>query len=970
MAHARLEHKSQQSVTDEHLVQRILEIEKQITPDDYQHRSCFDCTNFPNPALVAFQRFQSASQQRSTTLTGNMNQQNAKGASTARLAPQTCTRDLTAERTLPFPFGDNPMLDAVRSRSSPVEHTLTCASVPPGSVQLKSISSNPKDLQVSSKRRRIMSGRYTYSHRDMWQLRHQNKSLDGRKLGSRAIILLTDGPPAPTQTQTIPNVSFADMYLSQPILRALHSLDFDRPSPIQQAAIPRGRLGGDIIAHAKSGTGKTIAFIIVALESLISLNFRKGGFTSVLILVPTRELVDQVASVFQSLSKFMNPKPRALTVKGGTPEAIDEQQLSLSTPHVVIGTPGRVIMLIQKGVFVIDHINLLVLDEADRLAESSFSHSVPEICEMLPARRQTIAFSATFEPWLRNMLIHVMRNPAFFSFPSSTHANDEVDMLRRAVLDKVSQYKVPVSGSLDAKLDQAAALLSRTSFSLCIVFLNDKRLVAKILMRLKHEGFQAGIMNANLDQRQRDRTLLNVKEGKLQIVVASDLLARGVDFKECDLILQLDVPYNPATYLHRVGRAGRFGRRGSSFLFYNAKSDERNHVSILEKSLGSNITVFDNHATRNRNPLHHPNGLQRTKPLRYTSQLEHIPNPKDFGSRSRQMCEIRGGGHKRAPEDIRSSRRTPAHNVNDDDVRHSSLTPPNHRRLAPEARGQANVLGSNISFDPRINNNFYVRAKNPRTTPEKDRNNLRVTQPKQNKNFPSSMAKDVSRESGSACGMDVEMEKSLLRSPQNPTPSSASGHKTGNLSQREPQRRKCYDSDKPSLEKMIATDEDQKSTVQSHTGKTYAKSSNAPKEIAMADSHDLCEQVFIDVRNKANHRVEPLRQVRSSHGATETTFHEAAAKGAEALQESIHVGESNPRNQRASYPEVPGNSNEQGHPVILQGEEMDICDRENEPSDMWDAYARDAYAAGFREAYEEAYRMGCELQDRLQKAHT
>ncbi|KAI0559951.1 RNA helicase [Gracilaria domingensis] len=663
MPRARLENNAQSHVVDEQQIRRIREIEQQITADDYQQRSCFDCRNFYNPALATFHRLQTVLEQRSTAATGNMLQRTTAmptcgpsrrftaGLASESTPQQRCDAAMSDVANLSTQHS-GPQRNQSSVRSLPLHQSQNPESIPTNSgqpqVSLAKYDELSSTTPNSMKRRRVMSSRYTYSHDEIRRLRHYNRSLDPRKLGASAIIVVTTDPVTPTSIHIDPNLYFADMYLSHPIKNALHSLHYHQPSPIQQAAIPRGRFGSDIIAHAKSGTGKTIAFIIIVLESLLVSNVKKRGFTSALVLVPTRELTDQVAEVFRSLSKFMNPKPRALVVKGGIPEAVDEQQLSLSAPHVVIGTPGRVITLIQKGVFVVDHINLLVLDEADRLAESAFIHSVPEICALLPSRRQTVAFSATFEPWLRDMLLKVMRSPAFFSFPTTTHGNDEIDMLRRAILDKVCQYKIPVPGNLNAKLERLTALLCNKSFSLCILFMNDKRYVAKILMHLKKEGFRAAIMNASLDQNQRDRTILNMKQGKLQIIVASDLLARGLDFEDCDLILQLDVPYQPATYLHRVGRAGRYGRVGSSFLLYNTESDERNQVIMLEKSLGSKIEVLNSLKAGNRRPARQPNESRKPKSAAVSSASGNA-----LASRSPQVCYSRGDSDRRVSKDIR-----------------------------------------------------------------------------------------------------------------------------------------------------------------------------------------------------------------------------------------------------------------------------------------------------------------------------
>lgn len=382
-------------------------------------------------------------------------------------------------------------------------------------------------------------------------------------------------------------LSFSALSLPTFLLKALQNQNLTHPSPIQAAALPPARLGLDLIAQAKSGTGKTLVFALTALEVFQTL----PATPAALILAPTRELAAQIRSVIARLSVHMHPVPTVVSLVGGVPERDDVRTLA-GGPGVVVGTPGRVFALLKSGVLDPTGVRLLVMDEADRLLDGAFGEALPSICALLPGRMQCLAFSATFPDSLERLLEKVMRHPRRVSACGEDRVDDQADAMRKAVLIGVQQQKVDLGAQqsddrivLRMKVEAVTKFLEETPFSFCIVFLNNKEYGRKVALQLRKAGFRSSNINANISQRERVSVMEAVNKGDVQVLTSTDLLARGVDIEACDLVLHLDVPSDPATYLHRVGRAGRFGKLGVSVVFFSGP-EEAARIDGLERMLG------------------------------------------------------------------------------------------------------------------------------------------------------------------------------------------------------------------------------------------------------------------------------------------------------------------------------------------------------------------------------------------------
>jgi superfamily II DNA/RNA helicase len=424
------------------------------------------------------------------------------------------------------------------------------------------------------------------------------------------------------------HITFADMLLPAVLLRGLHSAGFHVPSPVQIRGIPLGRLGVDIIAQAKSGTGKTVVFSVLALETVLIAREREDDVAA-LVLVPTRDIASQIRDVIVEIAAKIVPQVHVGLLIGGSAVRADEAALRDRTHGIIVGTPGRVEDLLDRGSLKLSSLKLLVLDEVDRMLDGSFQGSVPAICNMLPSSKQVVTFSATYSPSLLNTLRTVMRSPELIRLcddegsesnicdddrvecPSGNEEKAQIADLcassgggnRFAALQAVRQSAVAIedylgkvgsscmgcsdflSLSVFDKLQTLVALLSSHPFGQAVVFTNDKVNGRAVKSRLCDAGFAAVYMSGNEMQKTRRASLEAMRRGRARVLVSTDLVARGVDLPGCDLVVHLDLPQDSATYLHRVGRAGRFGSTGTSVVLYFASGYERYSVEHLQREL-------------------------------------------------------------------------------------------------------------------------------------------------------------------------------------------------------------------------------------------------------------------------------------------------------------------------------------------------------------------------------------------------
>lgn len=375
------------------------------------------------------------------------------------------------------------------------------------------------------------------------------------------------------------NVSFESLFLSEVILKGLIDNGFQKPSPIQVKALPIGRCGFDLIVQAKSGTGKTLVFSIIALET-VKLHINEP---QVLILSPTREIAVQIQDVIKNIGKHF----QGLEVKsfiGGLPVELDKINCKLC--HIAVGTPGRIKQLIQDKFLNINSVKLFVLDEADKLLESSFENDVNEIYNALPDKKQILMCSATYSNELKHFLTGYMLSP--------THVNVELEtplLLGLKHFVRILKFQPNIVQQTKAKNEELLGILRKNSFTQCLIFSNYQTRAESISNFLNRNGWNSTFISSAQRQTERLNSLSSLKDFKCRILVSTDLTARGIDAANVDLVLNYDIPIDAMTYLHRMGRAGRFGSQGNCVNMAFSGEETKILQNILGIIGGQNISI-------------------------------------------------------------------------------------------------------------------------------------------------------------------------------------------------------------------------------------------------------------------------------------------------------------------------------------------------------------------------------------------
>ncbi|CAN7479402.1 ATP-dependent RNA helicase DeaD [Arthrobacter sp. PvP023] len=364
-------------------------------------------------------------------------------------------------------------------------------------------------------------------------------------------------------------IRFADLGIDGRVLAALQDVGYEKPSPIQAATIPLLLEGRDVVGLAQTGTGKTAAFAVPALSRLAELHDLNGPSrkTQALVLAPTRELALQVAEAFTSYAKHIDDFT-VLPVYGGS--AYGPQLAGLRRgAQVVVGTPGRVIDHISKGSLDLSELQYLVLDEADEMLRMGFAEDVEQIFQQTPSDRQVALFSATMPSQIRRMSKQYLNNPAEISVKSKTTTGANT---RQRYLQVMGPHK----------LDALTRILEVEEFDGVIAFVRTKMATEDLADKLKSRGFQAAAINGDIPQQQRERTVDALKEGRIDILVATDVAARGLDVERISHVVNYDIPHDTESYVHRIGRTGRAGRSGDAILFMTPR--EKYLLRSIEKA--------------------------------------------------------------------------------------------------------------------------------------------------------------------------------------------------------------------------------------------------------------------------------------------------------------------------------------------------------------------------------------------------
>ncbi len=356
---------------------------------------------------------------------------------------------------------------------------------------------------------------------------------------------------------------FADLGLSDAVMAAVREVGYESPSPIQAATIPALLAGKDLLGTAQTGTGKTAAFALPLL-SLIDLAADKP---QVLVLAPTRELAIQVAEAFQRYAARI-PGFHVLPIYGGQSYAPQLQALKRGV-HVVVGTPGRVIDHLERGSLDLSGLTTLVLDEADEMLRMGFIDDVETVLKKTPEARQVALFSATMPPAIRRIAQTYLKAPVEVNITAKT-----------TTATNIRQRYWFVSGM--HKLDALTRILEAEPFDAMIIFARTKAGTEELAGKLQARGLAAAAINGDMQQQQRERTIQQLKDGKLDVLVATDVAARGLDVERISHVLNYDIPYDTESYVHRIGRTGRAGRSGEAILFVTPR--EKGMLRAIERA--------------------------------------------------------------------------------------------------------------------------------------------------------------------------------------------------------------------------------------------------------------------------------------------------------------------------------------------------------------------------------------------------
>ena len=362
--------------------------------------------------------------------------------------------------------------------------------------------------------------------------------------------------------------SFEDMKLNENLLRGVFSMGYERPSYIQSRAIVPFIEGNDIIAQAQSGTGKTATFSIGMMQLL-----NEGTQeTQAIVLSHTRELALQIKNVIESMAQYM--KITLNLSVGGTPLRTNMDELR-RRPHVVIGTPGRVLDMLNKNVIDKSTIKMLILDEADELLSNIFLNQIYDIFKLLPCDIQVGLFSATMTPDFFKLSSKFMRDPIKILVKK-----DEL------TLEGIRQYYIDLEKN-DYKYETLCDLYTVISVSQSIIYCNSRRIVEILGRRLTNDDFSVAVIHGDMAQSERTKIMDEFRNGVSRVLISTDLLSRGIDIQQVSTVINYDVPQSVENYIHRIGRSGRFGRKGTAINFVTEY--DKNKIAELEAYYGTQI---------------------------------------------------------------------------------------------------------------------------------------------------------------------------------------------------------------------------------------------------------------------------------------------------------------------------------------------------------------------------------------------
>lgn len=365
------------------------------------------------------------------------------------------------------------------------------------------------------------------------------------------------------------NSPFAGLGIDPAILKSITEMGFEAPTPIQERAIPAIQSGQDVVGQAQTGTGKTAAFGIPALQ----IADKNTKTPSVLILCPTRELAIQVTGELIKLAKYTDGI-YSVPVYGGQP--INRQIKALKRgAQIVVGTPGRVIDHLKRGTLKLDTLRMVVLDEADEMLNMGFREDLEEILSYSSGKSQTVMFSATVPKSIRQIMNRWMEKPEMIKVKGKAQTAAGIE-----------QYVMEVRDSM--RTEAVSRVMDMTDFRLALIFCNTKRLCDNLVQEFQARGYSADALHGDMNQKVRDKVMNKFRNRKIDLLVATDVAARGLDVDDVDVVFNYDIPQDPEYYVHRIGRTGRAGRAGTAITFSSGR--KRKRIRFIEKVIRTKLS--------------------------------------------------------------------------------------------------------------------------------------------------------------------------------------------------------------------------------------------------------------------------------------------------------------------------------------------------------------------------------------------
>lgn len=372
---------------------------------------------------------------------------------------------------------------------------------------------------------------------------------------------------------------FSKLGLSQNLLHSLTLNKYEKPYPIQQEAIPAIIEGKDILGIAQTGSGKTASFVLPILEQFIQNPQTKNKYVKAMVLVPTRELAVQVNDVFKAFNNHLTPKIKSIAVFGGVD--IKHQLNDLQDAEIVVATPGRLLELIEKNAISLSAIKMLVIDEADKMLNLGFKEEMTKIFGLLPKKRQNLLFSATLSDDLNNINKSLLRNPLVVKVETET---DDFDLIKQFAYTISEEKKGPL----------LRYILKKQKIKQVLIFTSSVHRADAVALKLNQNGIDAFAIHSKKSQAGRTEALNFFKEGKVKVLVATDLMARGIDIKFLPYVINYELPRSPKDYVHRIGRTGRAESSGEAISLISP--EEEHHFKVIQKKMKKWATLIDGNA--------------------------------------------------------------------------------------------------------------------------------------------------------------------------------------------------------------------------------------------------------------------------------------------------------------------------------------------------------------------------------------